>query len=190
MRKLNSFSDLNLDKQLTEITQYYGAWDDLRFPFTQHKLGANAKPDFDETNVGLLFPQNDTSEKVFIIGQLPHGYLEGSSLTPHIHWQQSANTAVTWKLDYKWFNGGDAIPANFTTITANTNLFSYSSGNLHQKSFFPIIDGVGKRISSILLMKIYRDDNTTTGDVLSFEFDIHFQSSTSGSKYEYKKTDL
>ena len=38
-------------------------WDDFRFPATSSKLGANDKPDFDFTELGFLFPQNDTAEK-------------------------------------------------------------------------------------------------------------------------------
>lgn len=190
MRKLYNFADTILDRQLKEITDFYGAWEDLRFPFTQLRQGALAKPDFDETNVGLLFPQNDATEKIFIVAQMPHSYQEGTAIYPHVHWQQSANTAVIWKLDYKWFNGGDAVPASFTTISTSSGLFTYSSGNLHQKTFFDSIDGTGKRISSMLLMKVYRDDNTTTGDVLGFEFDIHYKSNTSGSRSQSSKSDV
>jgi len=162
-------------------------WDDILFPFTQAKLGANAKPDFDYTNVGLLFPQNDATEIIYIVGQLPHSYLEGSAIYPHIHWQQSASTAVTWKLAYKWFNIGAAVPAGFTILPAATGINTYVSGNLHQVSSFGAIAGTGKGISSILLMKVYREDNTTTGDVLGFQFDIHYEKDTIGSRTEFVK---
>lgn len=163
-------------------------WNDLRFTFTQSKLGANAEPNFDETNVGLLFPQNDTTEIVYIIAQLPHAYKLGTNLKPHIHWQQSADTAVVWKMDYKWFENGDAVPANFTTIASDTDVFTYTSGDLAQISSFPEIDGSGvDGISSMLLIKVYRDDNTTTGDVLGFELDIHYQINSIGSSGEFNK---
>ena len=54
-------------------------WDDLRFPVTASKLGINDKPDTDYTNFGLLFPQNDTTEYIIIIAQLPHSYKLGTS---------------------------------------------------------------------------------------------------------------
>ena len=44
------------------LTMTDTVWDDLRAPFTQTKRGALDKPDFDYTNVGLLFKQNDTAE--------------------------------------------------------------------------------------------------------------------------------
>lgn len=157
-------------------------WDDMLFPFSQAKQGSNLRPDFDQTNVGLLFPRNDATEIIYIVAQIPHSYKEGTDLHPHLHWQQSASTAVTWKMDYKWFNIGTAVPADFTTIATSTGVITYVSGNLSQLSNFPTITGTGKTISSLLLIKIYRDDNVTSGDVLGFQFDIHFEKDTIGSR--------
>ena len=169
------------------------AWDDLRAPFTQAKQGSNLKPDFDETNVGLLFPQNDDTEIAFIIFQLPHSYKLGSDISPHIHWQQMNSNDVVWKFDYKWFDIGDAVPANFTTVTESADIITYTSGNLHQMTEFPNLDGSGiSGVSSILLVKVYRDDNVDGGagggDALAFEFDIHYQIDSLGSFSEYAKS--
>lgn len=163
---------------------WYPRWDDLQFPFTETKRGSLLKPDFDETNVGLLFPQNDTAEIVFMVGQMPHGYYPGSDIIPHVHWQQTGATFPTWDLEYKWFNVGGVVPGSFTTISTSTGEVPYVSGNLHQLSKFAAIDGAGKTLSSILLMKFYRNDNDVSGDVLAFEFDIHFQSIAPGSRNE------
>jgi len=160
-------------------------WDDLRFSFTSTRRGALAKPDFDYTNLGLLFPQNDSTEIVYMIGQMPHGYKPGTDIHPHSHWQQSQAGVATWKLDYKWYNNGDLVPAAFTTITTSSEAFTYTSGTLAQISSFPAIDGTGMKESSVLLMKFYRDDNVVSGDVLATEFDIHFQSNKSGTNPEY-----
>jgi len=163
-------------------------WNDLRFSFTASKQGATAEPNFDETNVGLLFPQNDDTEIVFIIAQMPHDWKTGTNIRPHIHWQQSANTAVTWKMDYKWFENGGAVPASFTPISTSTGIFTYTSGDFAQISSFPEIDGSSiSSVSSMMLIKLYRDDNTTTGDVLAFEFDIHYQIDSLGSRFEFVK---
>ena len=164
------------------------AWDDLRFGFTQTKQGATQKPDFDFTNVGLLFPQNDAAEVVYMIGQIPHKYKLGTDIYPHIHWQQGEDKAVTWKLAYKWFKNGAAVPADFTTITTATGIFTYTTGNLLQISAWAAIDGSGvDTVSSILLMKLYREDNVYTGDVLAFEFDVHYQIDSQGSPLQYEK---
>lgn len=52
---------------------YNARWDDLRFPFTPDKQVANTKPDFDYTNLGLLFPRNDATEQSNMIVQLVTG---------------------------------------------------------------------------------------------------------------------
>jgi len=36
------------------------------------------------------------------------------------------------------------------------------------------ISGIGKTKSSILIMKVYRDDNVYTGDLKVDEIDIHY----------------
>ena len=71
----------------TPLTMTDTVWDDMRAPFTQTKRGALDKPDFDYTNVGLLFPQSNVAEIVYIIFQLPHNYKLGTSIYPHIHRQ-------------------------------------------------------------------------------------------------------
>lgn len=165
-------------------------WEDLRAPFTQVKRGATLKPDFDETNVGLLFKQNDNSEKIFIIMQLPHSYKLGTDIHPHIHWQQMNANNVIWKMDYKWFDFDSIIPAGFTTLTANNRRYTWTAGNLHQVDEFAFIDGSSiSNVSSMLLIKVYRDDNVDGGagggDVLAFEWDIHYKLSILGNKTEY-----
>lgn len=163
-------------------------FDDLVVPLTTTRRGSNTKPDFDETNVGYLFPQNDTDEILYFIVQLPHSYKVGSDIYPHVHWRQAAAQNVTFKMDYKWFNIGDAVPAGFTTITLATPVVTYSSGSIHQISkSTAAISGTGKGISSILLCKLYRDDNVYTGDALTFQMDFHVEKDTLGSADEFVK---
>lgn len=161
-------------------------WDDLKVPLTQTRQGATAKPDFDTTNVGFLFPQNDATEILYFITQLPHKYKQGTILKPHIHWQQSAATAVTWSLDYKLFLPNSAVPADFTTITGDTPVFDYDSGNLHQITPLDNIAGVAG-VSALMIGKLSRNDNTTTGDVLAFDLDFHLEIDSPGSREEYTK---
>ncbi|GAG60190.1 unnamed protein product, partial [marine sediment metagenome] len=42
-------------------------------------------------------------------------------------------------------------------------------------------------LSSIMDIKLYRDDNVAIGDVLTKEFDIHFRKDMSGSRQELIK---
>lgn len=163
-------------------------WDDLFFPLTNAKLGANLKPDYDYTNNGLLFPQNDTSEYVWITVQLPHRWLVGSTIEPHLHYIQNANTQPVFRMEYKWTNIGDAVSGSLTTLDLNTNNLPYTSGSIHQILNGASISGVGKTISSILDIKLYRIDNVYVGDLLAKQFDIHIQVDGFGSQEEYIKT--
>jgi hypothetical protein len=163
-------------------------WEDLRFPASLIRQGATTKPDFDTTNIGLLFPQNDDAEIAYLIAQLPHAYLLESDLHCHIHWVQTGATFPTWKIDYRWYENDSDPTGGFTTLPVNTGKFSYSSGSLMQISEFSEISGSGKNtISSILEVKLYRDDNDVAGDILLKEFDIHYQLDQPGSGQEYVK---
>ena len=164
------------------------AWEDLRFPATAIRQGATTKPDFDTTNLGLLFPQNDNAEIAYIIAQLHHSYKLESNIHPHIHYVQDEEEEPVFKIDYRWYKNGADPTGGFTTITANTFIFTYTSGSIMQKISFPTISGSGiDTVSSILDIKLYRDDNVVTGDILVKEFDVHYEIDTFGSKTEFTK---
>ena len=63
-----------------------------------------------------------------------------------------------------------------------------SAVKLDQDGNFPEIDGslIGD-VSSMMDIKLYRDDNVAIGDVLTKEFDIHYEIDSLGSKEEYVK---
>lgn len=161
-------------------------WEDLRFPATRIRQGATQKPDFDTDNVGLLFPQNDPAEIAYIIAQMPHSKLIGSDIEPHVHYIQTSVSTPTFKMDYIWIDIGEST-GTWTTISSSTNIFTYTGGEIHQVMEFPTIPGSDSGVSSILSIKLYRDDNNVAGDVLVKEFDIHFQKNTLGSRTEYSK---
>lgn len=163
-------------------------WTDLTFPFTQTKVGSNLKPDFDFTNVGLLFPQNDVTEIAYITCQMPHSWKEGSDINPHIHCVQKANQQATFIMEYKWYNVGDLEPSTWSTHTLNKYSATYVSGSLSQIiEGQTMIAGTGKKVSSILKIKLYRNDNVYTGDFFADQFDIHYQQDSFGSVLEYVK---
>lgn len=163
-------------------------WDDLRFPATLIRQGATTKPDFDITNMGLLFPQNDATEIAYIIGQFPHARQNGSSIRPHIHFVQDEAELPVFKMDYRWYKNGSDPTGSFTTLTAETFAFTYTSGSILQIASFPEIVGTAiDAVSSVIDIKLYRDDNVVTGDVLVKEFDIHYQIDGNGSREEFIK---
>ena len=165
-------------------------WTDLTNPMTLSLLGKNLKPDYDDVNIGLLFPQNDPAEYIDVVVQMPHGYKEGSTIHPHIHIEQNQAPQAVFKMDYKWYNIGDPIPAIWSEFVMNSYAMPYTSGNIHQlidDTGDVGIDGTGKKISSVLKARIYRDDNVYIGDCLTLEFDIHYQIDAFGSIQEYIK---
>ena len=164
-------------------------WEDLKAPATTIRQGNTTKPDFDPTNIGLLFPQDDPTEIAYIIKQFPHARKNGSNIRPHVHWiQESADEAV-WKMDYRWYKNGDSVPATWTTLTCDSPVFTYTSGTMLQICAFPEIDGSAiDEVSSIIDIRLYRDDDVVSGDVLLKEFDIHYQiDQTLGSRQEFIK---
>lgn len=168
-------------------------WDDLRFPFTGTRRGALSKPDFDYTNLGLLFPQDDAAEKTYIIAQMQHDWLLESSISPHVHYIQTEETKPTFVMEYRVYKNGSTPPESFTKITTadeggSKGLLDYESGSILQIAEFPMIDMTGiDTVSAIIDIIIYREDDDVSGDVLSKEFDIHYQVDDLGSRLEYTK---
>ena len=163
-------------------------WDDLRFPATTVRQGSTLKPDFDTTDVGLLFPQNDPLEIAYIIGQMPHEWKLESEIKPHIHYIQDEVTVPVFKIDYRIYKNGDAPPAFTTLTTSGTPALTYTSGSIAQIMSFPAIDMTGiDAVSAIVDVKLYRDDNVVSGDVLVKEFDFHYQKDTFGSRQAFVK---
>ena len=180
--------DTGIDEQYNDLPKTNVVWDDLKAPATSVRQGATAKPDFDTTELGLLFPQNDPTEIAYIIMQFPHARKNGSSIKPHVHWIQTSADEAVWKMDYRWYKNGDAPSGSWTTLTCDSPVFPYTSGSLLQICSFPEIDGSAvDTVSSIIDVRLYRDDNVVSGDVLLKEFDIHYQIDQLGSRQEFIK---
>lgn len=162
-------------------------WDDITFPLVVGKPTAGGKPDFDYTECGYLFPRNDTSEILIARVQIPHKWKEGSTVHPHVHIRQKRNEQIVFKIAYKWYNNGDTEPADWTVYPMDQYAFTYTSGSLAQIVKGAGIAGTGKKVSSMFLIKLYRDDNVYAGDILTDDFDIHGSIDSTGSTLEYIK---
>lgn len=163
-------------------------WDDIRVPLTRDKQGQLQKPDYDFVNMGLLFPNSNPAEIIYISAQMSHGMLLGSNLYPHIHFVQAVPQQPTFKMDYRWYENGSNPLGAFTTVTAATFAFPWAGVPLLQIASFPPIDGSAiTRVSSMLDIKLYRDDAVVPGDVLAKEFDMHYQIDSRGSQLQYIK---
>lgn len=167
-------------------------WDDISVSATQTKVGSNLKPDFDFTNLGLLFPQNDTSEKIYSVFQMSHRKKLGSSIQFHIHYIQSSANKPIFTIQYRFYNNGSLVPSystlNTSDVGGNQGVFSYTSGSMLQIAKFPEITApANETVSANLDIILYRNDNTVIGDVLVKYIDLHYQIDSDGSRSEYSK---
>ena len=166
-------------------------WDDFSISAALAKQGQQSKPDYDFTNLGLLFPQNDDAEIAYIVAQMSHSKLMDSDIYFHIHFIQDEAQLPTFKIDYKFYLNGGLVPGGWTTIsTANGSkgIFAYTAGSMLQIATFPaIFPPDNETVSANIDIKIYRDDNDVAGDVLVKYIDFHYEIDMSGSREQLSK---
>lgn len=173
-----------------------GYWEDLRFPATaMNPSGAPGAMSADADNGWLTAGATGTSVAYAIV-QLPHAWLEGSSLYPHVHWCKttSASGAVVWEMAYRWAPIGATMDAAFTAVTASAvaaGTPDTNTANRHLLTSFGELTAVGRRISDMLIVRISRlgsDGADTYGAAAALlEFDIHYRSDRLGSRTELVK---
>lgn len=130
--------------------------------------------------------------------QLPHAWKEGTTIYPHIHWtpRSSASGNVEWNLEYTWVNYDAVTPQVFPAITTSTVvasgpftanshvITSLTSGNAG-------IDGTGKKISSVLVCRIWRNssnaNDTYNADAGGLFVDFHIEIDGWGSTSTFTK---
>lgn len=178
-------------------------WDDLRVPLSEPSTGKvlpewGGFPYGDAGSVPYInwFRASGIDEMYFVV-QLPHDWNEGTTIFPHIHWVPSENGAGVprWGLQYAWANIGDVFPA-YNTIYGTTR-YPTQVGDLVNNTQYltPFgsggIAGTGKKISSMLICRIFRDgdhvDDTFAGLAGALEVDFHYERNTLGSREEYTK---
>jgi hypothetical protein len=187
--KLFRVNEANQIEMIKPVVLLDTVWNDIRFPATQTRVGANNLPHFDYTNIGLLFPQNDEDEKIYIAAQFSHDRKHGSSISPHIHYIQDEEDLPVFVMQYRWYDNGETVPATYTEIKTTGAIFDWESGSMLQILSFPDIETGGNNVSSMMDIIIFRETGDgVTGDVLVKEFDIHYQIDTPGGSYdEYNK---
>jgi len=185
--------NIQLGTYLKEVDTKIGGsavlWDDIFFPLTTGKQGQTDQPPFSTAEVAYLFPQANTSHVIYMIAQLPHRWATGTEISPHVHWKQASSGSVVFKMDYKWFDIGGVVPADFQTYVMDVDAMPYTSGSIHQLTGgSATIDGSHiTGVSSLMLIKLYRDDNTYTGNAATYQFDIHLQIDGFGSANKFSK---
>jgi len=177
-------------------------WDDLRVALDKGSDAAKLAFSPGENSGGQIwyFRGGDRVKKeaMSFTVQLPHNYKEGTNIYPHIHWTPNNSGAgnIEWNLDYTWVNYDptttEFLPAtNTKTVLANGPftqrahlITALTSGNAG-------LDGAGKKISSILICRLWRDErvtNDTYNDDSGLLFiDFHYQLDTFGSRETFSK---
>lgn len=143
-----------------------------------------------DPDLGTLVFENDKTQVVGGLAQMPHAWREGTALGPHVHWVQPAAGNVIWQLEYRLMPaGGGSFPATWTSVTGSDGVFPYTAGDFVQITSFPLVDMSGFNISAMMLFRLTRrgTEDTLAANVHLLEFDIHYQIDSFGSAHEFIK---
>ena len=176
---------------------YGGAyWDDLRSSATAiNPPGAAADPDVD-TSTGLLLFDAGSTELVFVAVQMPHGWIEGSTLVPHVHWMKTTAEAgdVSWRMRYRYANAGDVFSAWSSPVTVSSVVPGTPDNDTAEKhliSTFGDLSIPTGRLSMMMIFEIARiggaAEDTYGADATLLEFDVHYQRNQPGSSQQFVK---
>jgi len=164
-------------------------WDDAHAPASALRIPAGLNPPtWDDANIGWLFEGTGAGtpdETIYAIFHMPHTYCEGTSITPHLHWQPTTANAgnVYWQLQYTWLNDGET-QAGLTTIFI-TPAVSGVAWQLQRDDFAAIAKAnalAGSTVACVLtrlstnVADTYNNDNA-----LLKKFDLHHQIDAIGS---------
>lgn len=190
----DGYSEFEADGTLTFVGNAT-VWDDLRTPVTQVRVPAAKAPTWVAAYGTQVLAFSDQAvegneEEVYIAYQIPHSYLEGSDIYPHVHWAPETDDDAVgrWGLEYTWTNIDGAIGAS---ATIHVNQAINGGADDHLYTGFAAIDGTGMTISSVFLCRLFRNSSdaadTFDDDMRLLEVDIHYQQDTVGSRQEMIK---
>lgn len=134
--------------------------------------------------VFAYFFEKDINEELFFSAQLPHTWVEGTEIEPHVHYVRPTNDTgtVVWGLEYTWCNMGEEFPET-KIIYAIDNKKEVAEKQVYTS--FGNLNGEGKKISSMLMCRIFRDAenplDTYNDNVGLLEVDFHILNNSLGS---------
>jgi len=168
-------------------------WDDVSISMSQVRSPASLSPAWRAYKQSYVPGFSASAVNVlYFSAQLPHSYMEGSDIEFHIHaaYQDALSGNSTWYFSYSWANIGDTFP-----VPEEVTVYDIPSPELvdtHQLiQIAPLIDGAGKKISSILLCSIQRLGNTDgdnyPSEIYLISGDFHIRKNSIGSYTETMK---
>jgi len=191
-------------------------WNDINvYPGSTTSGGSNApswalfKKNAAATSQGVFLWSfsNSTEQEVYFQVQLPHGYKEGTTLYPHVHWTtfstDPTGSTVEWALEYTIIKIGGTFGTT-TMISGSTPIVAPTAVGQHTITPLGTItsgaDPNDLKISTVLVCRLFRnavggnaalhggsDIDTYGAGVGLLGFDIHYESDMAGSRQEYIK---
>lgn len=142
--------------------------------------------------------------------QLPHSYLEGTDIEPHVHLRldpldgAASGQKLLLEFEYSWVNLFERRPESSTIISINYQVTEDDLSNDNILVSFGTISKPDARISSMLTCRFSRihfnpgrdkdfwtpqglTNDTFIGNMIFMEFDFHYQKDNLGSSRLYTK---
>lgn len=161
-------------------------WTDSQAPATSLRVGGSA-PNFAAFRNGIYAFYFGTGEGVHGSIQLPHDYIAGSAIRPHVHFSFATNPTaaqtVIWGLEYSVCSVNGVFAAA-TTVTA-TYISAGDEAFKHCVVGFGDVAGTGLKESCIFIFRLYRSGGTSTPEPVLISFDCHYQRGNFGTVDEY-----
>ena len=184
------------DSEYGDWIQFYGYdkdaehWEDLRFPVQSiDPAGSTAPASRDNTDGTLLFSPSAVNI-IAGVAQIPHGWLRGTAIRPHIHWAPvtTGSGNVYWRFEYEIRNFGEAFTGYSTVNTLDAAEGTSEKHQIHAL-YTSEISMTGIKESAIMKWRISRIGNDGTDDYAAnarlLEFDIHYRVGKYGTPEEF-----
>jgi len=137
-----------------------------------------------------VFDGAGTTEQLYGNFEILHGYKEGTSLEPHVHWMPTtANVGnVVWQFEYVITNSAWSAISTSTTLAVSSS----ATGVAWKEIFasFPDISGTGVTIGNQLAFRFFRVPtgvDNYADDAAVLTIGLHYQQDSLGSAKEWSK---
>lgn len=172
-------------------------YDDLPpMPIVASRLGASA-PTLAEFKTGIYqYTFDATNDVVYGATEITHGWQEGTTIYPHIHWATNGLEAtakgVKWQIIWSVGDGDEAFGAVITR-TVDTEIPASTADRTHLISeFTPAVVGTDRRIGAYIVWSLSRiatkhANGAPAADPFALAIGFHVLQDTTGSTGRFVK---